>query len=200
MALVQGPATKQFEPVIERQAPAVVTVVSNNQEIQVPATIERVEYTPEPKHTGFGQIELVDEKSNIGTDASGRIHQIINHHVPSGTDINVSDELEVKDVDPETKQELDTAIAEYMKMLAAMDGIREVQAAFDKVVERIVTIAGCGHMFQDTYGTVYRVQEATGTFVSFKRFEIAHTRRKHLGEAHGMLSLSAARDAGFNVE
>lgn len=54
-----------------------------------------------------------------------------------------------------------------------------------------------GH-FQDQEGTVYQVANAIGRFVHFDQYEVKRTRRE--GERSGNLSLTNARDLGYEVK
>jgi len=70
----------------------------------------------------------------------------------------------------------------------------EYKAAVDAVVEEI----GVGGHFQDDAGTVYQTTISEGRFVAFDKFTINRTRRE--GEKRGDLSLTKARDLGYEVE
>lgn len=70
----------------------------------------------------------------------------------------------------------------------------ELKAARQAVIDEI----GLGSFFQDTDGTVYHTSEKKGQWIDFTPHEIQRTRRA--GEAKGSLSLTAAREAGFEVE
>lgn len=72
-----------------------------------------------------------------------------------------------------------------------LDKLRDIK-------QRLVAAAGIGHMFQGPDGVVYQIAEKRGQWVDFTPFEITRTRRP--GESKGSLSLTAARDAGFEVE
>ena len=67
-----------------------------------------------------------------------------------------------------------------------------------EATEAVVKEVGVGGHFQDTDGTVYQVEESTGKFVYFDRFEIKRTRRA--GEKAGSLSLTKAKELGYAVE
>lgn len=76
-----------------------------------------------------------------------------------------------------------------------------VKAYFDKLQEATLALAkeiGVGGMFQDTEGTVYKVVVPEGKFVHFEKIGYQRTRRQ--GEKRGDLSLTEARERGFNVE
>jgi len=66
------------------------------------------------------------------------------------------------------------------------------------VIELLNSEMGTGGHFQDTAGTVYQVADHKGRFVHFDKFEVKRTRRD--GERSGSLSLTAARDLGYEVK
>lgn len=68
-----------------------------------------------------------------------------------------------------------------------------LKAAKDAVVDE----CGIGIFFQDVEGTVYHTAPKKGQWVDFTAHEIQRTRRE--GEAKGTLSLTAAKEAGFEV-
>lgn len=70
----------------------------------------------------------------------------------------------------------------------------EYKAAIEAVVEEI----GVGGHFQDNEGTVYQTAIPEGRFVAFDKFTVNRTRRE--GEKRGDLSLTKARDLGYEVE
>lgn len=70
----------------------------------------------------------------------------------------------------------------------------EYKAAVDAVVEEV----GVGGHFQDADGTVYQTTIPEGRFVAFDKFTVNRTRRE--GEKRGDLSLTKARDLGYEVE
>lgn len=72
--------------------------------------------------------------------------------------------------------------------------LEELKEATEAVVKEV----GVGGHFQDSDGTVYQVEESTGKFVYFDRFEIKRTRR--VGEKAGSLSLTKAKELGYTVE
>lgn len=72
--------------------------------------------------------------------------------------------------------------------------LEELKATVELLKEEI----GVGGHFQDDEGTVYQIAEATGRFVHFDKHEVKRTRRE--GERSGSLSLTAARDLGYDVK
>jgi hypothetical protein len=69
----------------------------------------------------------------------------------------------------------------------------ELKVAREAVIEE----SGLDVFFQDADGTVYHTADKKGTFVEFVHHEIQRTRRE--GESKGTLSLTAAKEAGFEV-
>lgn len=84
--------------------------------------------------------------------------------------------------------ELDKKKAEVKKFF------EEYKAAIDAVIEEV----GVGGHFQDADGTVYQTAIPEGRFVAFDKFTVQRTRRE--GEKRGDLSLTKARDLGYEVE
>lgn len=77
----------------------------------------------------------------------------------------------------------------------------EVKRFFDEykaAVEAVVNEIGVGGHFQDDEGTVYQTAVPEGRFVAFDRFTVNRTRRE--GEKRGDLSLTKARELGYDVE
>lgn len=72
--------------------------------------------------------------------------------------------------------------------------MEETNAKLDEVLKGL----GLGHMFQAQDGTVFRVSKPTGTYISFREIDYDRTRRE--GEKSGSLSLTDARNAGFEVK
>ena len=65
-------------------------------------------------------------------------------------------------------------------------------------LEEVLKGLGLGYMFQAQDGTVFRVAKPTGTYISFREIDYDRTRRE--GEKSGSLSLTDARNAGFEVK
>lgn len=70
----------------------------------------------------------------------------------------------------------------------------ELKAAKDAVVNE----SGLDAFWQAEDGTVYHTAAKKGQWVDFTPYEIQRTRRE--GEAKGTLSLTAAKDAGFELK
>ena len=76
----------------------------------------------------------------------------------------------------------------------------EVKKYFDLLQEATEAVAkesGVGAYFQDAEGTVYKIAIPEGRFVKFEQIGYQRTRRAH--EKRGDLSLTEAREAGFEV-
>jgi hypothetical protein len=84
--------------------------------------------------------------------------------------------------------ELDKQKAAYKKF------IEDYQQAVQDLVKEV----GIGAHFQDDQGTVYQTSEADGRWIHFDKYEVNRTRRA--GEKSGSLSLTKAKDLGYNVE
>jgi hypothetical protein len=78
---------------------------------------------------------------------------------------------------------------------------QEVKKFFEELkaaTEELVTEIGVGGHFQDHEGTVYQVTVPEGRFVAFDKYSVVRTRRQ--GEKKGDLSLTKARELGYEVE
>ena len=76
-----------------------------------------------------------------------------------------------------------------------------VKAYFEDLHNATVAVAaevGLNGYFQDQEGTVYKIVVPEGRFVKFEQLGYERTRRT--GEKRGDLSLTEAREAGFQVE
>jgi len=69
---------------------------------------------------------------------------------------------------------------------------------FKQITEELASQMGVGGHFQDSEGTVYQVHVAEGKFVHFDKYEVKRTRRD--GERSGSLSLTKAKDLGYEVK
>lgn len=69
----------------------------------------------------------------------------------------------------------------------------------DSKLEKVMLELGVGETFQASDGTVFKVQEPTGTFISFKRIDYVRTRKE--GEKGGnYLSKKEAEELGFKLK
>lgn len=69
---------------------------------------------------------------------------------------------------------------------------------FKVATEALAKEMGIGGHFQDAEGTVYQIHEHLGRFVYFDKYEVKRTRRN--GERSGPLSLTKAKDLGYDVK
>jgi hypothetical protein len=77
----------------------------------------------------------------------------------------------------------------------------EVKKYFEELSEAVKAVAaevGVNGYFQDPEGTVYKIVEPEGKFVTFERISYIRTRR--IDEKRGDLSLKEAEEAGFAVQ
>jgi len=77
----------------------------------------------------------------------------------------------------------------------------EIKKYFEELSEAVKAVAteiGINGYFQDTEGTVYKIIEPEGKFVTFEKISYIRTRR--IGEKRGDLSLKEAEEAGFTVK
>lgn len=90
--------------------------------------------------------------------------------------------------------------AKYIELEKKKEDYKKYLEELKEVTEQLVDEMGVGGHFQDTEGTVYLVDEAKGRYVHYDRHEVRRTRRKHLDERSGSLSLGDARGFGYTVE
>lgn len=76
--------------------------------------------------------------------------------------------------------------------------IKPFMEAFKEAKRVLAETHGIGSHFQDNEGTVYLIVEPAGRFVAFDKVGVQRTRRE--GEAKGDLSMTAARELGYQVE
>lgn len=79
----------------------------------------------------------------------------------------------------------------------------EIKKYFDELkvaTEAVEKEIGVDGHFQDAEGTVYKIVIPNGRFVQFDHIGYQRTRRLHLDEKKGDLSLSGARELGYIVE
>jgi hypothetical protein len=88
--------------------------------------------------------------------------------------------------------------AKFIELEKKKQEYKEFLEQFKEVVNQLQTEMGLGGHFQDPEGTVYQIFEAEGRFVHYDKFEVKRTRRA--GERAGSLSLTKARDLGYEVE
>ena len=93
---------------------------------------------------------------------------------------------------------LSEAKKKYLELEMKKQEYKIFMEEFKMAVIELQEEIGVGGHFQDNMGTVYQVADATGRFVHFDRYEIKRTRRE--GERSGNLSLTVARDLGYEVK
>jgi hypothetical protein len=68
----------------------------------------------------------------------------------------------------------------------------------DAKLEKVMLTLGLGETFQAKDGTVFKIQEPTGTFITFKKVDYLRTRKE--GEKGGnYLSKKEAQELGFDL-
>ena len=90
------------------------------------------------------------------------------------------------------------AINRFIELDKKKPEIKKFFEDYKAAVEEVAQLVGEGGHFQDSEGTVYQVVVPEGKFVNFDRFIIQRTRRE--GEKRGDLSLTKARELGYEVE
>lgn len=98
----------------------------------------------------------------------------------------------------ETTDDLELAKMTFIDLDKDKPRVKEFFDLYSKAVEELAELGKVGFHFQDDEGTVYQVEQATGKFVYFEKFEVKRTRRE--GEKAGTLSLTKARELGYEVE
>jgi len=91
-----------------------------------------------------------------------------------------------------------TAIQRFIELDKKKAEVKKFFDEYKAAVEAVVAEIKVGGHFQDGEGTVYQTIIPEGRFVSFDKFSIARTRRE--GEKRGDLSLTKARELGYEVE
>lgn len=94
--------------------------------------------------------------------------------------------------------ELTAAQQKFIELEKKKADIKQYFADLAQATQEVVAEIGMGAFFQDEEGTVYKTAAAIGEFVHYKSIEIVRTRRS--GERNGTLSLTDAKDAGFEVK
>lgn len=76
--------------------------------------------------------------------------------------------------------------------------LKKQMEELNKNLEEALKNLGVGYVFQAEDGTVFRVSKPTGAFITFREIDYDRTRRE--GEKSGSMSLTDARNAGFEVK
>ena len=79
------------------------------------------------------------------------------------------------------------------KKAAYKEFLEEYEAAVNALQEEM----GTGGHFQDAAGIVYQVADCKGKFTSFYKYEVKRTKRE--GERAGALSVTKAKELGYNI-
>ena len=88
----------------------------------------------------------------------------------------------------------ETLVTLYLQKEKLKKEMEEINTKLEGALKEL----GLGYMFQAQDGTVFRVSKPTGTYISFREIDYDRTRRE--GEKSGSLSLTDARNAGFEVK
>lgn len=92
---------------------------------------------------------------------------------------------------------LSSAQTKYIELEKKKDSYKKFLEELKEATQAVVNEIGVGGHFQDADGTVYQVEESDGKFVYFDRFDIKRTRR--IGEKSGSLSLTKAKELGYEI-
>jgi hypothetical protein len=86
-----------------------------------------------------------------------------------------------------------------VSLVAEKEALKARLKEVDTKLEQVLMSLGVGETFQAADGTVFMVQEPTGTFISFKKIDYIRTRRE--GEKGGnFLSKKEAESLGFDMK
>lgn len=86
----------------------------------------------------------------------------------------------------------------FIELEKKKEEIKKFYEEFKQVTEQLAEEVGIGGHFKDSEGTVYQVVVPEGKFVPFDKVSYIRTRRSH--EKRGDLSLTKARELGYEVE
>jgi hypothetical protein len=88
--------------------------------------------------------------------------------------------------------------ANFLKLAKAYEDLKESTKEVKTKLNETMLEMGIGDHFQDeSDGTVFRIVQPTGTFISFDR--VGYERTKRDGEVKGSLSKTKAQELGYNV-
>ncbi len=86
----------------------------------------------------------------------------------------------------------------FLELERRKDEFKKWQEDLQEATAELVREHGLNAYFQDEQGTVYKLVECPGRFVTFERYVALRTKRP--GEERGSLSMKEAREHGFQVE
>lgn len=89
-------------------------------------------------------------------------------------------------------------IQQFIELEKKKEEIKQYFKELQTALEAVQAEVGVGGSFQDGDGTVYQVVIPEGRYVAFDKIGYQRTRRE--GEKRGDLSLTKARELGYEVE
>jgi hypothetical protein len=155
----------------------------------------------ETKEMIAGMAQLKDGKAmiNVRNETTGEVE------LKSVEELTAKDiETLKKSLNPDTVDSLEETSVNTLRdmMVNLVDEKEELKARLkeiDSKLEKVMLTLGVGETFQATDGTVFRVQEPAGTFISFKRVDYLRTRKE--GEKGGnYLSKKEVEELGFKLK
>jgi hypothetical protein len=85
----------------------------------------------------------------------------------------------------------------FIEVSKKVESLKNELKELNSVMEDCLEMIGVGKAFQDPEdGTVFEIVIPKGTFVNFKTIDYERTKRA--GEARGTLSMTRAKELGFN--
>ena len=85
----------------------------------------------------------------------------------------------------------------FVELEKRKEEIKQYYEDLKVAIEAVKNEVGLNGYFQDEEGTVYKIVEPDGKFVTYDKISYVRTRRLH--EKRGDLSLKEATEAGFSV-
>jgi hypothetical protein len=85
----------------------------------------------------------------------------------------------------------------FVELEKRKEEIKKFYEDLKLAIEAVKAEVGLNGYFQDEEGTVYKIVEPEGKFVTYDKISYVRTRR--LTEKRGDLSIKEAEEAGFNV-
>lgn len=122
--------------------------------------------------------------------------------LPTKPEVKVVKELEVVKLNGQTDNQ--NQLKDHLKMLtfyiAEFEQVKEMYKFYRDCINKIIDAIpnNLTVNWQDNEGTVYQIVKPTGTFIEFKERDYARTRK--LNEKKGSLSLTAAKELGYEVK